>query len=139
MKAIKKNGNFIIIFIDEVMNFHPLALENGGFLYKMDLRAPLQVPIKLLLVYTEVGSGNKMNFSSQYYFASENITHIADKKRVPFDKFRVKIALTYYELGLVGPFLEQDNEYCEFQYEIIICTLLFAEVARSLQNPAVMK
>ncbi len=79
----------------------------------MGLKAPLQFPVRLVFVYTRAGGEEQVNFTSpESYFNSMTINHAAPKEKVPFDKFRVKIALTYKDL--VGPFYQQNKEYCEF-------------------------
>ena len=101
-------------FSDTVDDFNPRPLESGGFLFEVGLRAPLMVPVRLVLVYYEVnGDGREMMFRSQVaYFNSSEINHVASRGRVPFNAFRVKVALMYGEL--TGPYFQQANHYSEF-------------------------
>ncbi len=100
------------IFSDEVEEVKPCALASGGFLFQIMLKAPLQIPVRLVLVYSDVDSDREMEFTSPVaYFNSTTINHVASEDRVPFDKFRVRIALMYKRS--MGPFLQQDNHYSE--------------------------
>ena len=95
----------------------PQALGSGGFLYELQLDAPLLVPVRLRFVYFEVGSDQSSTSTTQdSYINSMVIQHVASEDEVPFDKFRVKIALVYTENGredLVGPFFSDGREYSE--------------------------
>ncbi len=95
-----------------VDDFNPVALETGGFLYEVGLKAPLMVPVRLVLVYTKLGSDREMNFTSTVaYSNAREINHIAPRNRVPFSRFRVRMALMHK--NFMGPFFQQDNHYSE--------------------------
>ena len=79
----------------------------------MGLKAPIPVPVRLVLVYFDVSSDREMEFTSQVaYSNSREINHVAPRGRVPFNKFSVKIALMHEEV--MGPFFQQDNHYSEY-------------------------
>ena len=78
----------------------------------MGLKAPLSVPVRLVLVYFKFGGDQQMEFTSTVaYSNSREINHVAPRGRVPFNKFSVKIALMYKEV--MGPFFQQENHYSE--------------------------
>ena len=94
-------------------DFIPIPLQSGGFVYAVQLEAPLQVPVKLVLVYNDVHTNLQMNYTSpESYFNSKSIKHISDRDEVPFDRFRVKVALMYNS-DTMGPFFQHDNNYGE--------------------------
>ena len=96
------------------MRFVPSALQSGGYLYDLELKAPLLVPVRLLFTYFEVGSNEPLNRTSQEsYFGSVLIRHVASEDEVPFDKFRVEVALLYTggTEDVVGPFFSDGIEH----------------------------
>lgn len=99
-----------------------IALSSGSFLFEVKLQTSLQIPIKLLLAYFDVDSDRRMNTTSrESYFSSISIRHI---DRVPFDRFRVELALVHESSlhpDLVGPFFKPSNVYCKR----LLYTLLF--------------
>ena len=107
-------------FADEVKFFNPVPLFSGGFIYEVELKAPLQIPVRLMLSYVEVDSDQRMNFTSEEsYFNFISIKHVAEEDRVPFDSFRVEIALVHQRNSkpdLVGPFFKPNNVYGEECY-----------------------
>ena len=109
---------------DEIKHLNPIALESGGFLYEIELKVPLQIPVRLEFAYFDVSSFHTMNFTSQeLYFSTTSIKHIADADRVPFDNFRVEVALSYRrnsEPVLIGPFSKQSRKYGELSHAVCI-------------------
>ncbi len=95
----------------------PFPLESGGFLYEVRLKTRLLIPVRLMFVYFEVGSGRSMNITSEEQFINTVlIRHVDEVDRVPFDNFRVELALVYdrdQQSPLVGPRFKENNDYSE--------------------------
>ena len=100
-----------------VKSISPIALESGGFLHEIELQAPLLIPVQLTFVYFDAGSDEQMTFTSrETFFGSTIIRYIADEDNVPFDRFRMSVALVYkrdLQQDLVGPFSVRSIEYGE--------------------------
>ncbi len=103
---------------DEVASLTLIPLESGGFLYEVELKAPLQIPVRLMFVYFEVGSDRSRNFTSREQFINTmSIRYVAEVDRVPFDNFHVEVALVYerdQQAPLVGPFFIENTDYSEY-------------------------
>ncbi len=102
----------MIFLPDEVASLISIALGSGGFLYEVELKTPLQIPVRLMFVYFEIGSGQSRNFTSQEQFINTtSIRYVASAETVPFDHFCVGIALVYEQGHLVGPIFMQNEQY----------------------------
>ena len=80
-----------------------LITQGGDVIFKLSLRAVINVPVNILMVYTDARkesfhrTKHYLHQSNRTTTASFNntdaITHIVFKSRVPFDIFRVGVAL----------------------------------------------
>ena len=87
-------------------------------MYDVQLKEPIPFPVKLVLVYEEVGSTQARNITSrELYVNSKRIKHIADEDKVPFDRFHVGLALVHRGedgVDLRGPTYKLSNEFSEW-------------------------
>ena len=93
-------------------DFNPVALQTGGFIFKVSPKEPLPIPVTLRFVYTEVGTDQVDQVRSvNSFFNSSPINYVAFREEVEFDRFRVAIALEHEEIS--GPLFSKNIVYGE--------------------------
>lgn len=106
-----------ILSIDEVSSLKPMALQSGGFIFTITLKATLQILISLRFVYTEVGTGHvDIVRSTISFFNSSIINYVVFQEDMQFEEFKVGVAL---EHGMIsGPLFSDSAIYSELNIDI---------------------
>ena len=108
---------------DEVESFNVTVIESGRFVFEVELKEVIPLPVRLLFTYRS--NHATMNITSaEQYINLRMIKHFVDEEAVPFDTFHVGVALTVNSEDmtvLTGPMLEHTFELSEFSKIKLSC------------------
>ncbi len=103
---------YTVLFSADIINrFNPIPLATGGFIYEIQPKAPLPISVSLMFFYNDLESDRNMSVLSAVSYSNFTINHVAYSETVPFDRFRVKMALVHKDL--MGPFFVSNNTFSE--------------------------
>lgn len=112
----ESNSTILYLTIaDELAQLIPISLDSGGFVFTIEVKAPLLIGTRLKIVYTDAEDMTLVTsrLSKASYFNTTETNYIAFSDEVPYDRFLVKAGLVHENIE--GLLFGDDNVYSKCQ------------------------